>query len=66
MRSGKFRLKMCSKSGKFSAEIGIQCGKFNLKMLPVRTDYVDGHIGSPIHLSRCTLLFFEWMGVENP
>ena len=46
--SGKFRLKMCSKSGKFSAEIGIQFVKLSLKMLSVRTDYADGHIGSPI------------------
>ena len=35
MRSGKFSLKMCSKSGKLSAEKGIQCGKLNLKMFPV-------------------------------
>ena len=39
---------MCSKSGKFSAEIEIQCRKLNLKMFPVRTDYVDGQIGSAI------------------
>ena len=51
--SGKFSLKMCSKSGKLSAEIGIQCGKPNLKMLPVRTDFVDGQIRSPIPLSCC-------------
>ena len=48
MGSGKFRLKMCSKSGKFSGEIGIQCVKLSLEMLSVRTDYADGHIGSPI------------------
>ena len=48
MGSGKFSLKMCSKSGKFSAEIEIQCRKLNLKMFPVRTDYVDGQIGSAI------------------
>ena len=27
-----FNEKMCSESGKSSAEIGIQCGKLNLKM----------------------------------
>ena len=59
MGSGKFRFKMCSKSGKFSAEIGIQCGKFNLKMLPVRADYADGHVGSPIPLVVAHDYFFS-------
>ena len=27
-------------SGKLGAEIGVQCGKVSLKMLPVKTDYV--------------------------
>ena len=40
MGSGKFSLKMCSKSERFSAEIGVQCGKISLKMLSVMTDYV--------------------------
>ena len=48
MGSGNFSLKMCSKSGKLSAEIGIQSENLNLKMLPVRTGYVDGQIGSSI------------------
>ena len=55
MGSGKFSLKMCSKSGKFSAEIGVQCGNVSLKMLPVKTDYVYEQIGSPICLNRCKL-----------
>ena len=38
MWSGKLCLEMCSKSGKSSAEIGIQCRKLYLKMLPVRAD----------------------------
>ena len=32
VESGKFSLKMCSESGKSSAEIGIQCRKLNLTM----------------------------------
>ena len=34
---------MCSKSEKCSVEIGIQCGKLNIKMFPVRTEYADTH-----------------------
>ena len=64
--SGKFSLKMCSKSGKFAVEIGIQCGKLSLKMLTVRTNYADEQIGSPLSLSCCKLIYFEWMRVENP
>ena len=56
---------MCIKSGKFSAEVGIQCGKFNIKMLPVWTDYVDGQIGSPFPLSYCKLLYFQWMSRKS-
>ena len=41
MRSRKFSLKICGNIRKFSAEIGTQCGKLNLKMLPVRADNVD-------------------------
>ena len=52
-RSGKYSLNICSKSGKLSAEVGIQSGKLDLKMLPIRTDYVDGQIGLPIPLSCC-------------
>ena len=36
-----------------SAEIGIQWRKLTQKMLPVRTEYVDGQIGLPIPLSCC-------------
>ena len=39
------------RSGKFSAEIDILCRKLALKMFPVRTDYVDGQIGSPTVLN---------------
>ena len=53
-----FSLKMCSKSGKFRAEIGVQCGKASLKMLPVKTDDVYEQIGSPIRLNCCKLLHF--------
>ena len=52
MGSEKFSLKMCNKSGKLSAEIGIECGKLNLKMLSANDRlYVDGQIESPIPLN---------------
>ena len=53
MGSGKFSLKMCSKSGKFRTEIEILCRKPDLKMLLVRTDYVcrwTNQIAYPSHL----------------
>ena len=52
MESGKFGLKIRSKSGKFRAEIDIQCGKLNLKVLPVNNRLCGGKIGSPIPINR--------------
>ena len=68
MGSGKFNLKMCSKSGKLSAEIGI-CGKLNLKMLPVN-DRLCGWtnwIAYPSQLSQIIIFSVdETWRVENP
>ena len=66
MGSGKFSLKMCSNSVKFSTKIGMQYNKLSQKVMfsgwALLMDEVDS---STVSVVINIVLNFQWMRVEN-